>query len=75
MLEMRAETWLKEWKEEGRQRGIQEEKVTLLMRLLEHRFGSLPDWAVDRIQTRESATLDQWVLRVLDVKTLENVLR
>jgi hypothetical protein len=86
MLEMRAETWLKEWKEgmqqgiqEGMQQGIQEgrqqERVRLLIRLLEHRFGPLPDWARDRIQTGESAALDKWALRVLDVETLEDVLR
>jgi hypothetical protein len=60
ILEMRAETWLKEWEEEGRQLGIQEgrqqERVRLLIRQLEDRFGSLPDWARDCVRTGESAT-------------------
>ena len=87
MLLRRAEMLTQQWKregfkegfkegrQEGRQEGLQEGKAALLMRLLERRFGTLPDWARDRIRTGESAALDEWSLRVFDAESLEDVLR
>ncbi len=38
-----------------------------------HRFGDLPDWAVDRIDRADVDTLERWAYRVLDATVLEDV--
>ncbi len=58
----------------GEQNGRQEGEATLLRRLLERRFGALPDWARDRIAAADSAALEEWGLRVLDAGSLDDVL-
>ena len=70
MLASRAENWKQQWLQEGRQEG----EATLLMRLLERRFGALPDWAKERIATADSVALEEWGLRVLDAGSLDDVL-
>jgi hypothetical protein len=66
MLATQAETWKQQWLQEGRQEG----EVALLVR----RFGALPGWAKDRIDSANRAALEEWGLGVLDVTRLEDVL-
>jgi hypothetical protein len=63
-----------EGRQEGEQKGRQEGEAALLRRLLERRFGVLPDWARDRIAAADSAALEEWGLRVLDAGSLDDVL-
>jgi len=58
---------------QGRKEGRQEGKAEMLQRLLERRFGSLPDWVVQRIAPADAVALEEWCLRVLDAKSLEEV--
>ncbi len=44
------------------------------MRLLERRFGVLPDWVRDRVLAADTVTMEEWGLRVLDAVSLEEVL-
>jgi Putative transposase, YhgA-like/Domain of unknown function (DUF4351) len=82
MLATRAETWKRQWLQEGEQKGRlegeqkgrQEGEAALLLRLLERRFGALPDWARDRIAAAGTASLEEWGLRVLEAGSLEDVL-
>ncbi len=90
MLSARVERWIEEWKQEGLQQGLQQGllegeqrgqelgrkqgEASLLLRLLERRFGVLPDWAKDRVRAADTATLEEWGLRVLDAASLEDVL-
>jgi hypothetical protein len=85
MLATRAEAWEQQRQESeqraeqrgerrGEQKGRQEGEATLLRRLLERRFGALPDWALDRIAAADTAVLEDWGLRVLDAGSLEDVL-
>jgi hypothetical protein len=86
MLATRAETWKRQWLEEGEQKGRQEGEqkgrlegrlegeAALLLRLLERRFGALPDWVRDRIAAADTASLEEWSLRLLDAGSLEDVL-
>ena len=82
MLATRAETWKQQWLLEGRQEGRQEGEqmgrrageAALLLRLLERRFGPLPDWATDRIAGADTVTLEEWGIRVLDAGSLDAVL-
>ncbi len=40
---------------------------------IQHRFGDLPDQAVDRIDRADVDTLEHWSYRVLDATVLEDV--
>jgi len=77
MLASRAETWKQQWLQEGKQKGEQEGRrkgeVAMLLRQLERRFGALPDSARDRIATADSVALEEWGLRVLDARSLDDV--
>jgi hypothetical protein len=74
MLLTRAEKWKQGWLEEGRQEGVRKGEATLLLRLMERRFGPLPDWAADRVRTAETGLLEEWGLRLLDAGSLDDVL-
>jgi hypothetical protein len=67
--------WTQEGRLEGRREGQREGAVALLTRQLERRFGALPDTARDRIAAADVPDLEEWSLRLLDARTLEEVLR
>lgn len=71
MLLERARQWEQNWLREGIQKG----EAGLLLRQLERRFGALPDALADRVRAAESADLEEWSLRILDAKSLDDVLR
>lgn len=52
--------------EKGIERGRREGEAALLRRQLERRFGSLPSWALERINRADRATVEAWGERVLD---------
>jgi hypothetical protein len=81
MLATRWEVWeqkrqaeLQDAVREGRQEGRQEGEAALLRRLLERRFGALPEWARDRIAAADTSALEDWGLRLLDAGSLEDAL-
>jgi len=85
MLATRVEVWEQAWKQKlhegeqlaeqrGRLEGEQRGEANLLLRLLERRFGALPGWARDRVAAADVATLEEWVVRVLDAASLGEVL-
>ncbi|MEO5333702.1 MAG: DUF4351 domain-containing protein [Magnetococcus sp. YQC-5] len=49
------------------------EGASILTRLLQHRFGSIPEWAIDKIAQAEPPSLAEWTLRILDATTLDGV--
>jgi len=63
--------------EEGRRFGLQEGRlagaVRLLQAQLQRRFGTIPEWAAERIAQADADTVQQWALRVLDARQLEDV--
>ncbi len=77
MLATRAEQWKQQWLLEGEQRGEQRGErrgeAALLTRLLERRFGTLPDWARDRVQAADTPAIEEWVLRLLEAASLEDI--
>ena len=56
---------------EGERKGKLEGEAVILQRLLTKRFGSLPDWAVEKIRHASSEQLELWSLRLLEADTLE----
>ncbi len=81
MLEKRVEEWNRELREEGRllglkegrQEGRQEGEVTLLLRLLEHKFGSVDLKTRKRVRSATAERLLDWGKRVLTAERLEDV--
>jgi len=66
-----------EGKQEGEQfgleKGIQQQRHTLL-RMLEHKFGSLlPQHFLARIECADTPQLEAWSLNLLDAKRIEDV--
>ncbi|MBF0183119.1 MAG: DUF4351 domain-containing protein [Magnetococcales bacterium] len=82
MLATHVEKWSRDIEQKGWQAGIQageqkgrqEEGVSMLTRQLQRRFGSLPEWASQKIADADLSTLEEWSLRILDAPTLESVL-
>lgn len=59
----------------GRVAGRAEGEATLLLRLLDRRFGPLPDSVKQRISATDADTLLRWGERLLDAKSLEDIFR
>ncbi|MCP4696019.1 MAG: DUF4351 domain-containing protein, partial [Gammaproteobacteria bacterium] len=55
----------------GEQRGMQRGEQLLLRRLLIRRFGPLPSWVEQRLETADCAQLEDWGERLLDADSLE----
>jgi hypothetical protein len=78
--EIRA--WFEDYKQklrteanaEGMKEGMREGERSLLLRLLQARFGELPDAALARIEAADTADLERWGVRVLRAQTLDEVL-
>ena len=68
----------KEWIEAkvlevSRQRGRQEGEAALLLRLLQKRFGPVPNEVTERVRHANQTTLETWGDRVLDAGTMDEV--
>jgi hypothetical protein len=59
--------------QKGLDEGKAEGKAELLTRLLQRRFGPLPDWVETRLSQATPAQLDTWADRVFDATLLESV--
>ena len=64
----------KEGLKEGRKEGLHEGQQKTLLKLLQARFGALPDSALARVSAAGSAELDLWAERILTAPTLEDLL-
>ncbi|MEO5371768.1 MAG: Rpn family recombination-promoting nuclease/putative transposase [Magnetococcus sp. DMHC-1] len=69
MLAETAEGWTREWTRNGERKG----EANMLTRLLQRRFGTVPDWACVKITEADLSLLEKWGLRVLDAQSLEEV--
>lgn len=66
-------TIAEEWIQEGRQEGRQEGEASALARLLERRFGVLPDAARERIAAASLEQLDAWFDAAIDAESPKKV--
>jgi Domain of unknown function (DUF4351) len=64
-----------ERRQEGRQQGLQEGKSSMLLELLEERFGTLPSDLRSRILSAETAALDTWGRRLINAPDLKSIFR
>jgi predicted transposase YdaD len=61
-------------REEGREKGRTEGQATIVLHLLERRFGPLPTDAIERVQHAQPNELERFADRVLTASSLEEVL-
>jgi hypothetical protein len=53
--------------------GIEEGEAAFLTRMLERRFGPLPEWAREKIAQMSRAALEEAGVRLLEAEKLEDV--
>jgi hypothetical protein len=70
IIDIRKNPVLMEWQEKAEIRG----QLKTLKPQLESKFGRLPKWARERLDTATSVQLEQWAPRILTADTLEAVL-
>jgi predicted transposase YdaD len=68
-----AEDWLRQGEAKGRAEGEAQGKAHTLLRLLERRFGPLPDARREQVEHATNDELDRWTDRLLDAPTLDDV--
>ncbi|NGZ05224.1 MAG: DUF4351 domain-containing protein [Magnetococcales bacterium] len=81
MLAWHVEQWAKDYENKGRvagyndgeRIGVQKGEAALLTRLLQRRFGPLPDWVQEQIARADSRTLEEWSVQIFDGQSLEQV--
>jgi len=60
--------------QKGRQEGLQAGELTVLRRLIEKRFGALPGWAREKLAAMPVSELEDLSERVLDAKSMDDLL-
>ncbi len=50
-----------------------EGEIAVLTRLLQRRFGILPEWVREKIAKADQPSLEEWSLRILDCQTLDDI--
>ena len=59
----------------GIQKGIEMGELKILRRLIKKRFGSVPNWAEERLAKLSAKELEDLSVRVLDAKSIETLLK
>ena len=75
LLETLMPTVAEAWKEEGRAEGRAEGKAEALLRLLERRFGAVPEDSRARVLAAPIEDLDAWLDAVILAPSLDDVFR
>ena len=60
--------------QEGLQQGLQKGELIILRRLIEERFGPIPNWASERLAKSPAADLEDLSIRVLSARSLDDLL-
>jgi hypothetical protein len=62
---------LDEWKEDFKREGLVEGEARIVLRLLQKRFGELPDSVRARLEHAGPEQLEWWTERLLEVESLD----
>ncbi len=66
-------TFIDKYIEQGMKQGMQQGQYKILSAQLISRFGNLPQWAHEKIENADGNTLEQWSIRLLSAKKLDEV--
>ncbi len=58
---------------DSEQIGRHDGEAKMLTRLLQRRFGTVPDWASEKITKADLSSLEEWSLRFVDAQSLDDV--
>ncbi|MBF0602364.1 MAG: DUF4351 domain-containing protein [Nitrospirae bacterium] len=53
--------------------GERDGRAAMLTSLLQRRFGTMPNWASEKIAQAELPSLENWSLRIFDAQSLDDV--
>ncbi len=77
MIAEEAPTWTEMWEQQGLEKGLrrgrQEGESTMLLCLLERRFGPLDEHTRQRVESADAERLLEWGKRFVDAKGLQDV--
>ncbi|MDR9468668.1 Rpn family recombination-promoting nuclease/putative transposase [Marinospirillum sp.] len=65
---------LQNWAQKERQEGRQEGQSLALKKLIQLKFGELPDWAEQKIAQADSEQIDLWISKLLKADSLDHLL-
>ena len=74
-IELARDEGRQEGHQKGRQEGRQENAVKTLLSQLEHRFGKISNKYRKKISNADLSTLGKWSLRILNAKSLKEVMK
>lgn len=72
-LEAGREKGREEGLEEGLEKGLEKGEAILLLKMLELKFGPVPEWVNDKIATGNTKTIESWAAKLLNTNTLDEV--
>ena len=58
---------------QGMEQGMQEGRLSIIRRMLTHRFGQLPEWVEPRLSALSGERLEELSDRLLDTRRLEDL--
>ncbi|CAN2042290.1 hypothetical protein GMMP15_740041 [Candidatus Magnetomoraceae bacterium gMMP-15] len=64
---------MQEGVQQGVQQGLQQGSVQIFLLLAERLFGTLPQWAKEKIQTADTKLIEKWSISLLKAKSLKEV--
>jgi len=73
MLEQTIERWFEDATLKGIRQGRNEGIATIVTLQLQQRFGSVPMWAQDRLNTASAEQLTRWAGVILTAKSMEDL--
>ncbi|MCP4105586.1 MAG: DUF4351 domain-containing protein [Desulfobacteraceae bacterium] len=68
------QTFIDKYINQGLHQGLQQGETKLLLRQMEARFGTIPQWAKQKIEHADIATVEDWGIRLLSANSLKEVL-
>jgi len=75
ILEKGIEKGIEQGIEQGIEKGIEKGEVALFLKMMELKYGSLPDWAHEKIAQAESKTIETWAANMFNASTLTEVFK
>ncbi|MCP4347363.1 MAG: DUF4351 domain-containing protein [Desulfobacterales bacterium] len=68
------QTFIDKYISQGLHRGLHQGEAKMLLRLMEARFGAIPQWAKQKIEQADIAVIEDWGIRLLSADSLKEVL-